>query len=281
MGEDLTRGDLGRLTGNTQAIWDQNAAFWDDKMGEGNDFQRVLVGPATERLLQVQPGETMLDVACGNGVFARRLAALGAEVVACDFSAVFVECARARTTEHAERVEYRVVDATDEDQLLALGRRRFDAAVCGMALMDMTTIDPLMRRLRRLLKPGGRFVFSVTHPCFNTSGTTMVIEEEDREGELTTVYAVKVTRYLHLAPAKGLGIIGQPVPHYYFHRPLSVLFAAGFAAGFVVDGLEEPAFAGEAEAQRPFSWANYRDIPPVLVTRMRLMQPRSEEALEA
>lgn len=37
-------------------------------MGEGNAFQRVLVGPASERLLAVQPGQIILDVACGNGV---------------------------------------------------------------------------------------------------------------------------------------------------------------------------------------------------------------------
>ena len=30
------------------------------------------------------------------------------------------------------------------------------------------------------------------------------------------VYAVKVTKYLGLAPEKGLAIIGQPVPQYYF-----------------------------------------------------------------
>jgi ubiquinone/menaquinone biosynthesis C-methylase UbiE len=125
-------------------------------MGEGNQFQRVLVGPASERLLQVQPGQVILEIACGNGVFSRRLASLGAWVVATDFSATFLDLARARTVEHPERIEYRLVDATDESQLLALGERRVDAAVCNMALMDMAAIEPLMRALARLLKPGGR-----------------------------------------------------------------------------------------------------------------------------
>src|SRR6266581_4083405 len=77
-------------------LWDRKAAFWDERMGDGNDFQLLLVAPATERLLQLRPGELVLDVACGNGVFSRRLADLGAEVVAVDFSAPFVEAARAR-----------------------------------------------------------------------------------------------------------------------------------------------------------------------------------------
>ena len=48
-------------------IWDTNASFWDDYMGEGNDFQRLLIGPTTERLLELRGGETVLDIACGNG----------------------------------------------------------------------------------------------------------------------------------------------------------------------------------------------------------------------
>jgi cyclopropane fatty-acyl-phospholipid synthase-like methyltransferase len=39
-----------------------------------------------ERLLALQPGERVLDVACGNGVMARRLALLGGRVTAVDFS---------------------------------------------------------------------------------------------------------------------------------------------------------------------------------------------------
>ena len=72
--------------------------------------------------------------------------------------------------------------------------------------------------------------------------------------------------------AKGIGIIGQPVPQYYFHRPISVLFNTCFSAGFVLDGLEEPVFNQPTEGTSPFGWANYKEIPPVLVARMRLMQ---------
>ena len=64
--------DIRALTQQTQDIWDQNALFWDATVGEGNRWQRLLIGPATERLLEVKPGEKVLDVACGNGLFARR-----------------------------------------------------------------------------------------------------------------------------------------------------------------------------------------------------------------
>jgi SAM-dependent methyltransferase len=139
-----------------------------------------------------------------------------------------------------------------------------------MALMDMATISPLLRSLSHLLKPGGSFVFSVIHPCFQPPGMTKVAEEDDREGQIATRYAVKVSSYITPAAFKGLGVIGQPLPQYYFHRPLSLLFKECFQAGFILDGLEEPVFDLETDVRRALSWANFKEIPPALVVRMRL-----------
>ncbi|GAC1564382.1 MAG: class I SAM-dependent methyltransferase [Ktedonobacteraceae bacterium] len=239
-------------------------------MGEGNDFQRLLVGPAAERLLKLQPDELVLEIACGNGAFARRMVHLGARVVATDFSEQFIERAKARSTEYADRLEYRVVDATNMEQLLALEQHRFDAIVCNMGIMDMSTIEPLMSAVSKLLKPHvGRFVFSLMHPCFNNNSMLM-LEEEDRDGQIVETYAVKVVTYLHVKPQKGLGIIGQPVPHYYFHRPLHILLGSAFNAGLVMDGLEEPAFDAPGKSKRTLSWVNFREIPPVLSIRLRV-----------
>ena len=169
-----------------------------------------------------------------------------------------------------DRIVYQVVDATDEAALLAFGKQSFDAAVCTMALMDMPEIDPLMRALQQLLRPSGRFIFSVMHPCFNSSaGMKMVVEEEDRAGELVVVHAIKISQYATPTTHIGLGVIGQPVPQFYFHRPLNVLFNACFRAGFVLDALEEPTYNADAKPNRPFSWENYHEVPPVLIARLR------------
>lgn len=263
--------DSAEFNNEVREIWDTNAEWWDDFMGEGgNQFQRKLLGPASERLLQLQPGELVLDVGCGGGAFSRQMARLGARVVAFDFSEKFLARARERSAELADRIEYRLVDATDEGQLLSLGEDRFDAAVSTMAIMDMAAIEPLAAGLRRLLKPGGRLVFSVLHPCFNSGVFKKVVEEEDIAGELITVYSIKVSSYIKPFANKGLGVIGQPVAQYYFHRPLYALFTPFFQAGFAMNGIEEPVFGDEGDASRPFSWYNYKEIPPVLVVRMRL-----------
>ena len=57
-----------------QEAWNTNAEFWDQRMAEGNDFFRVLLWPAVEKLLAPAAGERLLDIACGNGVTSRRLA---------------------------------------------------------------------------------------------------------------------------------------------------------------------------------------------------------------
>jgi len=266
--------DLRQAHRETHEAWNQNAAFWDARMGEGNDFVEVLIWPATKRLLALQPGERILDIACGNGLYARRLAAMGAEVTAFDFAEEMIARARERTIEYTEHIKYLVLDATDETALLALGERQFDAALCSMALFDMAEIGPLIRALARLLRPGGRFVFSVAHPCFNNPCTVHVAEREEREGEVVTTYSVKVSGYTTTMAAHSAAIRGQPKPQVFFHRPLHVLFSAGFDAGFVLDGLEERAFPPDHPAGRdPLSWGgNLSEIPPVLVARLRLAE---------
>jgi SAM-dependent methyltransferase len=268
----MTMDNLAQANWETQDAWNQNAAFWDQRMGEGNDFVEVLIWPATERMLALQPGERVLDAACGNGLTSRRLAAMGAEVIAFDFAAEMLAHARQRGGEHEDRITYHVLDGTDEAALLSLGEGQFDAALCQMALFDMAAIEPLMRSLARLLRPGGRFVFSVLHPCFNNAHSVQVAEMEDREGEVVTIYSVKVSRYMTPSMARGAAIVGQPKAQLYFHRPLEMLLGTAFAAGFILDALEERAFPPDhASGRSPLSWSgNFSEIPPVLVARLRL-----------
>ncbi|MHC4162210.1 MAG: class I SAM-dependent methyltransferase [Planctomycetota bacterium] len=270
--------DLARANDEARRAWNRNAAFWDERMGEGNDFVEVLVWPAMQRLLALEDGERVLDIACGNGLTSRRLAALGACVVAFDFAEEMIAHARRRADEHAARIEYRTLDATDETALLALGRQEFDAAICSMALFDMARIEPLARALPQLLRPDGRFVFSVLHPCFNNPGTVFLHEQEERGSETVTTYSVKIPVYLHTTVASGRAIRGQPQAQPLFHRPLHALFRPFFDEGFVIDALEEPGFpADHPEGSTPLSWGGrLSEISPVLVARARLSQPASE-----
>ncbi|MBE3066094.1 MAG: class I SAM-dependent methyltransferase, partial [Chloroflexi bacterium] len=179
----MTIDNLREANDETRSAWDANAAFWDARMGEGNDFVNILQWPAILRLLDPQPGQCILDIATGNGLTARRLAALGAQVTAFDFSEELIKLARERA-ESTVPIMYHVLDATDESALLALGIHIFDSALCNMALFDMADIEPLFHALPKLLKLGGSFLFSICHPAFNNSSSMHVVEEMDNEGKI-------------------------------------------------------------------------------------------------
>jgi SAM-dependent methyltransferase len=264
--------DLKQANQKTRKIWDKNAAYWDEYMGEGNDFVEVLCWPSIERMLDAPRGGRVLDIACGNGLTSRRLISQGYEVVAFDFSKVMIEKAIKRTHQPTDSLQYHVLDATDESALLELGEGDYDAAISNMALFDMAEIDPLFRALSSLLRPGGSFVFSVLHPCFNNPNSILLAEMEDRSGEIRTNYSVKVSEYLSPRVDHAVALRDQPEAQLIFHRPLQVLFNAGFEAGFVLDRLEERAFpADHPPGKSSLSWgANFNQIPPVLVARMRL-----------
>ena len=247
--------------------WERNGRWWSDYFGEGNDFHLKLVAPPVEKLLNIQPGAEVLDIACGNGAFSRRLASLGARVTGFDFSSSFIACAKERSATYEERVRYLVMDATDSSQLADLGTARFDAAVSNMALMDMSEIEPLAQALPQLLKLGGRFVFSIMHPCFNNNAVRLSVEEEQAGAAFTSVPSVRVTKYLTPFNSQGIGIVGQPVPQTYFHRPLNDLLRPFLNAGLALTGLEEAAFTDASTARGPLSWDHFHEIPPVLVVR--------------
>jgi 2-polyprenyl-3-methyl-5-hydroxy-6-metoxy-1,4-benzoquinol methylase len=264
--------DFPEYDGQTAEVWDRLAEWWDDKIGDGNDFQDYLIEPASERLLVLKPGEQVLDIACGAGRFTRRMAALGANITAIDHSEKFIQRAKERTTEHADKIEYWVLDALDTSALLALGEKKFDAAICTMGLMDMSSIEPLISTLPKLLKPDGRFVFSVTHPVFNSGTSRQVAEQYYETGEILTRSGVTVTDYARSYAYMGIGIMGQPTPQHYFHRSISLLFNTCFKHGFALDGMEEPTLPEElkGKSRALLSFNNMPTLPPILVARMVL-----------
>ncbi len=266
---DTQRSEWAELGEENREIWNTNAWYWDERMGDGNDFQTELVAPATERLLRLQPDELILEAACGNGAMARRLADLGARVIAFDTAPDMIRRAEARGRGPQDRIDFRVLDAADHEALLGLGEGRFDAVICNMAIMDMAQIDPLFSAIPRLLRKGGRFVFTLCHPCFNSTGISKLLEEQEIEGRLVDSLSVRVHRYKGAGPELGLAMIGQPRPQYYFNRTLEQVCNACFRAGMSIDGLEEPAFETHHRDRLSLSWTSFSLIPPVLAVRAR------------
>jgi len=247
-------------------IWNANAEFWDSRMGEGNDFHKVLIEPIQLRLLNTKAGDKILDIACGNGQFARKMAELGANVTAVDFSDKFIAIAKSKGKYD---IKYRVIDVTRKTDLRKLTGNNYDSIVCTMALMDIENIQVLIDYLPKMLKRDGIFVFSILHPCFNSGDNMLIHEQDDLGGEVKSKYYVKIRNYLIEKSSLGIGMIGQPRPQYYFHRPVSTILKYLFKSGFVLDAYEEPSFAN---IENPTSIYDnvYKHIPPALICRLRI-----------
>lgn len=257
------------LNEQSRAAWNDNAASWDEARDRGVPFQDVLIDPPMLRMLGPVDGLAIVDAGCGNGHFARKLADLRARVTAFDFADELVARAGARSTQYGDRIAYHVIDATDAAQLATLPAGGFDAVTCTGVLMTMTAIEPLIAAAHRWLKPGGVFVFSVSHPCFNTDKTVLMAESiEDPPGEWRTVRSVKVWGYKSVVAMRSGNVRGQTLLQVYLDRPLEALLGAFFANGFVMEGIEEPAFPEDAKAPL-LDWRGMSEIPGVFAARMR------------
>jgi ubiquinone/menaquinone biosynthesis C-methylase UbiE len=116
-------------------------------------YRRLVHGVNAEELAfecvaEASP-ERVLEVGCGTGEFAERVAAeLGAEVAAIDISARMVELSRARG------IDARVADLKE----LPFEDASFDVAVANWVLYHVPDIPRGLREIDRVLRPGGRLV---------------------------------------------------------------------------------------------------------------------------
>lgn len=166
---------------------------------EGDIAKRHLLNPALLRVLGDVRGRRILDAGCGNGYLSRMLASRGAEVVG-------VEPALYDFAVSLPHPRVRYVRA-DLCELPDLGGA-FDVVVASMVLPAVPDWQGAMRACVDALAPGGLFVFTLNHPCFERLAPTW------REHG-----AYRVEEYLAEYELDG--------PHGVdFHRPLSTYLNA-------------------------------------------------------
>jgi arsenite methyltransferase len=186
---DLVEGHPGPR-GRVQDLWESvgGAGVYDLVLGTGERVRDRLPGAAgglvrdfyaVDRRLDLAGGETVLDLACGQGTHTRRLAdAVGPSglVVGADLSAPMLRrAARAVRADHTVLVR---ADAMD----LPLRDDTVDALCCSLCLHLVPDLDAALGEIARVLRPGGRLALAV--PAHGPGATRWATAVFGRVGQM-------------------------------------------------------------------------------------------------
>lgn len=152
--------DLDAYREQSLQTWGEMAPGWEER----NEWMTDLAGAVNEWIVaraDLQPGQTILDVAAGPGDLGFRVAErVGPEgtVLSTDFAPEMVEVARrVGAARNVDNVEYRVLDAERMD----LDDDSVDGVVCRWGYMLMADPAAALRESRRVLRHGGPLVLAV------------------------------------------------------------------------------------------------------------------------
>lgn len=143
---------------------------WERVAGPYRDAFSSLTAQSIAPLLDAVaagPGVRLLDVACGPGDAATAAAKRGARSTGVDFAAAMVE----QASRLHPGVEFRVGDA----EALPFEDGVFDAVVVNFGMLHFARPDQAIAEAHRVLRPGGRFAFTVWAPPEQCEGFAIVL----------------------------------------------------------------------------------------------------------
>jgi ubiquinone/menaquinone biosynthesis C-methylase UbiE len=242
-------------SGSESDTYARNADFWVKIIREGLDRYRTeLTNDAVLDAVGPCEGLDVLDAGCGEGYMGRLLAERGARVVGADISDSLIAAARAH--EDAERLGLRYTVASLED--LPEPDESFDVVVCNHVLSDVADPGRALAELGRVLRPGGKLVALMLHPCFYTAHA-----ERDASGSIpvTTYFSERTISQ----PFKVAEIESPDEVHMKF-RPLEFYADALSSADFAIVGLKEPHPTAETLATDQWWQRNFRKPLFLMIT---------------
>lgn len=166
-------------------------------------------------------GLDVLDIGCGHGWLSKLMLEAKANVWGIDGAAELLKKAR-QTCPSVEFMEWDLINGLPETN------RKYDRMVAYMVLMDLPDLNKLLRDIRSGLAPKGKFIFTMTHPCF--------FRYKSRRDDATGELYCGVKDYLPEATWRIENFGG----HWHYHRSLTYYVDCLRNHGLALTRLYEP-----------------------------------------
>jgi SAM-dependent methyltransferase len=241
---------VGQDDGVTET-WESMADWYAEQLAGGSAPHQLAIA-AVVALLPAVAGDPVLDVGCGEGLATRALAQRGAKATGIDLSARLISHARRQEAARPLGIDFRVGDARTLDGLAAAG---FTGVVANLSLNNIDDLGAVVVSVRRVLRPGGWFVFTIPHPCFETPHASWGTAPDGRPVQLVNGYFQE--RFWRSTHPQGIRRAGN------WHRMLSTYLNTVLDGGFAVTRVVEPAPTPALAASHP----GRADVPMFLVVR--------------
>jgi len=138
----------------------RHAVVWGSGPYQGITETITDIHQAVIERLAPQPGQRLLDLACGTGAVAELAATTGSEVVGVDIAPALIEQAKERAAERGLDIDYRVGDA----EALDFQDGSFDLVTSTCGVMFAPDHQAVAREVARVTKPGGRIALACWTP---------------------------------------------------------------------------------------------------------------------
>ena len=218
---------------NKNTSWGKVAGWYDDLLKKDNTYQSEVVLPNLLKLMDVKKDENILDLACGQGFFAREFTKLGAKVFGVDISNELIKIAKER---EPKNINYTVSKA---DNLSFIKDSSLDKVSIVLALQNIDNLSGVIKECNRVLKINGRLYLVLNHPAFRIPRKSDW-DFDDKKG----IQYRRIERYLSefminidMNPGEKIYKNKQYTPS--FHRPLQSYFKSLSSSGFLVSKFEE------------------------------------------
>lgn len=213
--------------------WGNVANWYDDLLKGADTYQKNVVLPNLTKMMQVHKGEKILDMACGQGFFAKEFFKLGADVSGADISLELIKKAKENSD---EKIDFFV---SSSDKLLNLKDKSYDKITVILAIQNIANIEGTIKEAYRVLKNEGKLFIVLNHPAFRIPRKSSWAYDEKN-----MIQYRRVEKYLSEIMVKIDMNPGEKNPRYKkytlsFHRPLQTYFSIFNKEGFLISGLEE------------------------------------------